>query len=111
MAAARIYRRFVSAINPAVRHCVPEFLKSIDGIRLGEREPEWIVERRRVTAISVLTFLVYGDQNDLDLGDMAISELARATMGLCDKPQDQSAINAFVSARRRYREVQGSLGG
>jgi hypothetical protein len=101
----------VSAINPAVRHCVPEFLKSIDAIRLGEREPEWIVERRRMMATSVVTFVVYGDQNDLDLGDMATSELAGATIGLCEKPQDQAAINAFVSARHRYREVQGSLGG
>lgn len=101
----------MSAINPAVRYCVPEFLKSIDGIRLGQREPEWIVERRRMTAINVRTFLVYGDQNELDLGDMAISELAAATIALCEKPQDQAAITAFMAARRRYREIQGSLGG
>lgn len=101
----------MSAINPAVRYCVPEFLKSIDGIRLGQREPEWIVERRRMTAINVRTFLVYGDQNELDLGDMAISELAAATIALCEKPQDQAAITAFMAARRRYRDIQGSLGG
>ena len=43
--------------------------------------------------------------------DMAVSELAAATIELCEKPQDQAVIDAFVSARRRYRQVQESLGG
>lgn len=101
----------VSAINRAVRHCVPEFLKSIEDIKLGQHEPDSVIEWRKMMAISVIAFVVHGDQTDLDLGDMAISELATATLELCDKPQDQAAINAFVSARRRFQEIQGSLGG
>lgn len=54
--------------------------------------------------------MIGGDGDALDIGDMALSALARATSELCQNPQDQAAINAFVAARRGYREVRDPLG-
>jgi hypothetical protein len=101
----------MSSINRSVRHSVPMFLESIEGIKLGEREPNHVVEHRRGMAMSVVSFVVTGDQDNLDLGDIAASELAMATIQLCDRPHDQAAIEAFVSARLRFHEIQGSLDG
>ena len=76
----------MSSIHPAVRHSVSELLKSLDGVRLGEQEPDWIVERRRINAISVASFIQYGDQDNLHTGDIALFELALATIKLCENP-------------------------
>lgn len=84
---------------------MPEFLKSIDGVKLGEREPDHVYEWRKMMAISVMAFVVHGDQEHLDLGDMAVSELAGATMAHCDNPLDQAAIDAFASAKERFWEI------
>lgn len=97
----------MSAINPAVRHCVPEFLKSVENIKLGELEPHDVIERRKMMALSVVAFVVHGDQTNLDLGDMAVSEFASAASVLCDDPLNQSAIDAFVAARQRFEELAG----
>lgn len=88
----------MSAIKPAVRHYVPEFLNAIAGIKLDAREPDLAVEWRRMMAMSVVASVVQGDQENLDLDDMAVPELAGAIMVLCEKPQDQALIDAFVSA-------------
>ncbi len=90
--------RVMSAIKPAVRHCVPEFLKSIADIELGESEPDSVVEWRRMMAMSVVAFVVHGDQENLGLGDMAVSDLAGAIMVLCEKPQDQAVVDALFSS-------------
>lgn len=98
----------MSSINPAVRHCVPEFLRAIENIKLGEREAAHIVEHRKMMSVSVATFVVHGNQNDLDLGDMLVSELAMATIALCDDPLNQAAIDAFVKARQNFIEMSGA---
>jgi hypothetical protein len=99
----------MSSINPAVRHCVSEFLKSIDDIKLGEREPDDVYEWRKMMAISVVAFVVHGDQEHLDLGDMAVSELAGATMAHCENPLNHAAIDAVVSAEERFWEIHRRL--
>ena len=62
-------------------------------------------------AISVVAFVVHGDQNNLDLGDIVTSELANATLVLCETPLEPAAIDAFVSAQTRFHEIEGSLDG
>ena len=99
----------MSAIAPAVRYCIPMFLETIADVKLGQTEGAAVTERRQAMATTVLAFVVYGDQPNLDLGDIAIAGLAAATLELCEKPQDLAAVNAFVSATDRFNEVQGSL--
>jgi len=95
----------MSAIKPAVRHCVPEFSMSIADIELGEPETDSVVEWRRMMAMGVLASAVHGDYEDLDLDDMAVTELAGAIMVLREKPRDQAIVDPFVSARDIHREL------
>jgi hypothetical protein len=36
--------------------------------------------------------------------------LAATANELCDHPEERAAIDAFVSARKRFQEIEGSLG-
>ena len=96
--------RVMSAIKPAVRHRVPEILESIADVELGEPEPDSVVEWRRMMAMGVLASVVNDDQENLEPGDMAVTELAGAIMVLREKPRDQAVVDALVSARDIYRE-------
>lgn len=101
----------MSAIARDVRHCVPMFLETIADVKLGQTEGAHIVQNRRGMANTVLAFVAYGDQNNLDLGDIAIAELAAAALKLCDEPQNYSVIDGFVSATTRFNEIYRSLSG
>jgi hypothetical protein len=94
----------MSAIKPAIRHPVPEFVESIADIELGEPEPDSVVEWRRMTAMGVLASVVNGDQEYLEPGDMAVTELAGAIMMLREKPQGQASVDDVISAGDIYRE-------
>jgi hypothetical protein len=83
---------------------VPEFVQSIANIEFGEPEPDSVVEWRRMMAMGVLASVVHGDQENLDLGDTAVTDLAGAIMVLGEKPRDQAVVDAFVSAPDAYRE-------
>ncbi len=99
--------RVMSAIKPAVRHCVPEFVKAIADIEFGEPEPDSVVEWRRMMAMGALAFVVHGDQENSDLGDTAVTDLAGAIMVLGEKPRGQAVVDALVSAPDVYREFSG----
>lgn len=99
--------RVMSAIKPAVRHCVPEFVKAIADIEFGEPEPDSVVEWRRMMAMGVLASVLNGDQENLEPGDMAVTELAGAIMVLGEKPRGQAVVDALVSAPDVYREFSG----
>jgi len=90
---------------------VPMFLRSIANVKLGQPESAGITEERRMMATTVIALIAHGDQPNLDLGDIAVGELAAATLQLCDRPQDQAAVDGFRSAAERFNEIQRSLDG
>jgi hypothetical protein len=105
MVGAVLYRGAMNAISPQVQFAVPEFLRTLDTIKLGEHQPEAVLVHPRMMAVTVLAFLVYGENDSLDIGDMALGALARATIDLCEKTQDRGRINNFVKARNAFAEV------
>lgn len=95
----------MSAIDPRVRFAVPDFLRSLATVRLGESQPTAGLEHPKMMAVTVLHLIVGGDESQLDLGDLALSDLARATISLCDNPLDQAAIAEFQRAADAWNEV------
>jgi hypothetical protein len=110
MVGAVLYGGAMTAINRQVQFALPEFLRTLDTIKLGEHQPEAVLVHPRMMAVTVLTFLVYGDDDSLDIGDMALGALARATIDLCEKPRDQERIDIFVKARDAFAEVNRCAG-
>lgn len=90
----------MSAINPTVRFAVPDFLRALAAVRLGESQPAAVLEHPKMMAATVLHLIMGGDESQLDLGD-----LARATISLCDSPLDQAAIAEFQRATVAWNEV------
>ena len=95
----------MSAIETRVQFAARKFLQLAAGIILDESEPAALVEHRKMTAKTLLAFIDNGNQDALDLGDMALAALARATIDLCGQPHDRATIEAFQAAATAYVEV------
>jgi hypothetical protein len=61
-------------------------------------------------ASTVLLLLSGGDESQLDLGDIAIAALARATIALCEDPRNRDKIAEFQSASDAWAHVNRALG-
>ena len=95
----------MSALDPRVQFAIPEFLRTLDMIQLGEPQSEAVLEHPKMMAATVLYLMAGGDETQLDIGDLSTASLARATIDLCDNPLSQEAIAAFEKARGNWLEV------
>ena len=98
----------MSAINPRVAFAVPMFLETLPLIELGQPQPAEVLEHPKMMATTVLTLLSGGDDALLDLGDLAIASLARATISLCAAPTELGAVAAYQHALDAWDDINAN---
>lgn len=95
----------MSAISQRVAFVVPMFLDALSAIDLGQPQPAEALEDPKMMATTVLVLLGGGDDAGMDVGDLAIASLARATISLCDAPTESGAMAAYQRALEVWAEV------
>lgn len=93
----------MGSIRPELRFAIGDFLKSLSTWRRGEIEPEYVYEERRGWANTILGLIGADHPDDLEM--MALESLARATLGLCDSPQDADITRRFEEAGTAFLEI------
>lgn len=84
------------------------FLETLPLIELGQPQPAEVLEHPKMMATTVLTLLSGGDDALLDLGDLAIASLARATISLCAAPTELGAVAAYQHALDAWDDINAN---
>jgi hypothetical protein len=82
------------------------FLQSLAGWKPEEIEPDSVQEDRRGWANTVLELI--GEDHPDDLEKMALGSLARATVALCEDPQDADEKRGSRTPAETYWRSSGS---
>lgn len=99
----------MSAINPDVAFAVPMFLETLPLIEPGHPQPAEVLEHPKMMATTVLILLCGGNDALLNVGDLAIASLARATIALCDAPTDSGAAADYQHAFEAWSDINGDM--